>query len=224
MPQPSGPKGSFSASASVAAADAAIRRQRTETALRDEVAAATNAADQQQEQKIAKEVAAKLPAMIGSDLLGDVSFAVYKRAYQSVWDQIAEKRHLTVGRIVFETQIAGAPLVVRSITQREQRALAAYQPGPIGMVGESAQERTSRMMEYNVRRVVAHIVSVNGMAFPTFRLTEETREAWEKDKHVQQAYDVVQDWDPMVINHVLGLLNDLDQAKYLALVENLRNP
>lgn len=224
MAQSAGIKGSFSPSATVAGADAAVRRQRAESAAQAGVEAAQETADQEQEKKIAKEIEAKLPPMIASDLLGEVSYSVFKRAYQSVWTQIAEKRHLTAGRIMFETQLAGAPLVVRSITQREQRALAYYQPAPPGMDGATSQERTARILESNVRRLVVQVSAINGMTFPAFKLSENTREAWEQDKGVQQAYDVVQDWDPMVINHLLALINDLDQAKYYALVENLRNP
>ena len=216
-------KGSFGMSAM--AADAAIKRKRAE-----DDAAAKLAADAQEDgkeepaRKLDKEIDAKLPTEVLSELLGKVSYAGFKKTYGEVWRQVAEKRHLMSGRIVYTTTLGGAPLVVRALTQREQQALTAYHPTPVGMGSATAQEHAAKSLEYNTRRIVVQLVSAGDMRFPDYKLSAETREAWEQDAAVRAAYDVVMDWDPMTINHLLGLFADLDQAKYFALVENLRNP
>lgn len=214
--------GSFGGS--VAAAEAAARQQRAEEIAKQTAGETAEKHEAEQQSQIEKEVESKLPENVRSEVLGIVSYAEFKKTYQSIWDQVIDKSHLIFGRIKFETKLAGNQLVVQSMTQREQKALAFYEPSPIGFKEVTPQIRAEQIIDYNVKRIVTQVTVIGDMRFALSKLTPDTRDKWVTDAATVAAMDVVLDMDPMIVNHIIGLFNDLDSAKYYALVENLRNP
>jgi len=167
-----------------------------------------------------KEDVVKLPSEVNSDVFGKLSFADFKTKYQSVWDQITDKDHLITGRITHETKILKTELVVQSMSRREQTAIAMFDP-LFGSVDQTTPEVRRDLSAY---RIIIQLVRLGQTTFPKVSLTPDNRSSWASDPLVKQQYEYILDLDPIYFSYILNVLNDLDQAKQLALLENLRNP
>jgi len=172
--------------------------------------------------KLPPEIQAKLPEFVLSDIYGKLPYADFKARYENVWNQVVNKEYLTQ-RVQYTTKLGPFSVRVRSFTKREQKALTMFEP--VGSaVSEDPAKFRDQQMEYAVLRLIVQIEQLGDVAFPDLKLTPETRESWRNDSSVKQRYELLMDLDPMDISHLMGVLNDLDQAKYYALIENIGNP
>lgn len=206
--------------------------ERTARGMRDAEAitrAAEDAAEEvaeEKEQAAKDKIDSKLPETVGSGIYGEIPYAEFKRLYESVWDQIAEKDHLLTGRITFDFEVGSIGITIQSLTRREAQALTVYEANPVGFADTTPRSRASQLMEYATRRMIVQVVSVGeARNFGSGKdLTPDGREDWEKDESVRQAYDYLMDLDPTIFEHFIAVANDIDQAKYFALVENMKDP
>jgi len=199
-----------------------VRDQKNVENLKRDQQAVSDSREADQEKARIQEIDSKLPTNVISDVHGKLTYAEFKARYQPVWDQIATKEYLTQ-RIRYTTKLGAASIVIRSLTKREQKALTFFEPSTSGNPEDQSKFR-DQQMEYSVLRLVVQLESLGTLNFPDLKLTPETRDAWRSDSSIKQQYEYLMDMDPMYISHLLGLVNDLDQAKYFALIENLKNP
>lgn len=163
-----------------------------------------------------------LPLEVRSNIYGLVPFAEFKRHYAAVWEQITQKDHLLTSRVTMEARLMQHTVRFRSWTRREQTALAKFEPDYSGQ--RPLEEARAAAYEYGVWRLVLQIVSFGAKRFPDLKLTPETIKEWESDPAVLQAREYLQDLDPVIISRLVAHMNDLDDARYFALLENTRNP
>jgi len=162
----------------------------------------------------------QLPDTVQSVVVGDLPYARFKQRYEQVYAQVRDKDHLLSGRVRFETELAGMPVVIRSLRQRDRRALSAWAPDA------RAEHRVflNQDFQYRLRLVVLSVEKIGDATFPDPPSTLTDFAAWEKVPAVAQALAYAEDWDETLFGLVLGLLSDLETAKHLALLENLGNP
>lgn len=196
-------------------------REMLDNQLRDAKAAeAVEKVRKEEEDKKAREDIVKLPEEIISDIFGKLTYAEFKERYKSVWEQVTDKDHLITGRIQYTTKILKTELVVQSMSRREQTAIALFDP----LFGMSTTQTSEVKRDLGAYRVIIQTVRLGETLFPKVPLTSENRLTWAADPVVKQQYDYILDVDPIFFNYILSVLNDVDQAKQLALLENLRNP
>lgn len=199
-----------------------VRDQRNVESLKRDQQTVTESKEAEQEKARIQEIDSKLPATVISDVHGKLTYAEFKARYEPVWDQISTKEYLTQ-RIRYTTKLGSAAIILRSLTKREQKALTFFEP-IAGTAAEDQPKFREQQMEYSVLRLVVQLERLGDLHFPDLKLTPETRETWRADSSIKQQYEYLMDMDPMYISHLLGMVNDLDQAKYFALIENLKNP
>ena len=196
-------------------------REMLDNQLRDAKAAeAVEKVRKEEEDKKAREDIVKLPEEVISDIFGKLTYAEFKERYKSVWEQVTDKDHLITGRIQYTTKILKTELVVQSMSRREQTAIALFDP----LFGVSTTQTSEVKRDLGAYRVIIQTVRLGETLFPKVPLTSENRLTWAADPVVKQQYDYILDVDPIFFNYILSVLNDVDQAKQLALLENLRNP
>jgi hypothetical protein len=196
-------------------------REMLDNQLRDAKAAeAVEKVRKEEEDKKAREDIVKLPEEVISDIFGKLTYAEFKERYKSVWEQVTDKDHLITGRIQYTTKILKTELVVQSMSRREQTAIALFDP----LFGVSTTQTSEVKRDLGAYRVIIQTVRLGDTVFPKVPLTSENRVTWAADPVVKQQYDYILDVDPIFFNYILSVLNDVDQAKQLALLENLRNP
>lgn len=196
-----------------------IREKKTAEALQQHVNKTAEEAEQKEQTRIEKEVESQLPKFIDSGILGRVSYDRFKDQYTDVWEQVADKQHFLSRRVTYETE-KPMPIKIQSMTQNERRAMELWAPTSL----MSQTEFREASMDYSILRLVIQLQRVDDQDFPDVPLSPKDREEWRKDSAVQQMFDIVYGWDDQFVTFLLELTNDLDQAKYLALVENLKNP
>lgn len=227
------PKGSFGASGSDI--ERMIREGRAaekiDSAIKD---VAKDRADDRVKKR-EEEVDSKLPKEVMSHALGQVvSYAEFKRIYAEVWRQIEDKDHLLTSRVVYHGRVGSIPVTIQSLKRREEKALTFYEPCPVGYMKldqatstrteVTPQIRMDQQVEFMTRRMVVQVICLGDATFADVLLTPDTRKEWAADAHVQQSLDYLYDIDTTTFEHLVGLVSDLDQAKYFALVENMKNP
>ena len=106
------------------------------------------------------------------------------------------------------------------MSRREQTAIALFDP----LFGVSTTQTAEIKRDLGAYRAIIQTVRLGETLFPKVPLTSENRLTWAADPVVKQQYDYILDIDPIFFNYILSVLNDIDQAKQLALLENLRNP
>jgi hypothetical protein len=196
-------------------------REMLDNQLRDSKAVeAVEKVRKDEEEKKAREDIVKLPEEVISDIFGKLTYAEFKDRYKSVWEQVTDKDHLITGRIQYTTKILKTELVVQSMSRREQTAIALFDP----LFGISNTQTSEVKRDLGAYRVIIQTVRLGDTIFPKVTLTSENRTTWAADPAIKQQYDYILDIDPIFFNYILSVLNDVDQAKQLALLENLRNP
>lgn len=215
------PRGSFGASG--AEIEKQVREGREAELLESQAKEVAKERVEDRKSKRDEKIDAKLPKQVQC-VAGVVSYDEFKQLYKSIWEQIEEKDHLLTGRITFDTKIGKTEIRLQSLKRREEQALTAYEPTPIGFKDTSPQDRAAQQIGFQSRRMVIQIVNLGEATFPDFKLTPETRSDWESDEAVIQAMDYLLDMDPTLFEHLVTLIGDMDQAKYFALVENMKNP
>lgn len=197
----------------------AIAQKRASENLQQNVEQQAEAAEQKEKERVEEEVNSKLPRIVDSGILGRTTFEKFKEMYKSVWDQVADKSHFLSRRVTFTTEIP-MHITVQSLTQAEQRCLELWAPNK-SMTQTEIQEAS---MDYSVLRLVIQLRSVEEIEFVDVPLSVLNREDWRKDPAIVQQIEVVSGWDPQFVTFLVELVNDLDAAKYTALVENLKHP
>jgi len=199
-----------------------VRDQRAVDKFKREQQANSEAKEEAAESAREQEINAKLPETVNSDIYGTLKYADFKERYAAIWDQVSSKEYLTQ-RVRHSVKFGATLVSVRGLTKREQKALTLFEPVNT-LLSEDQNKFREQQMEYVVLRLIVQLEQLGDVAFPDLKLTPESRESWRSDTSVKQRYEYLLDMDPMYISQLLGLVNDMDQAKYFALLENLKNP
>lgn len=172
------------------------------------------------------EINASLPSFVDSSVFGRVLYPWFKAQYESVWTQVQSKDNLLTQRVTLAATLGTSSLSLRSLTRREQKALTAFEPAVWNRPkdNEPAPNFADQQMEYLALKLVIQVEKLGQTNFPAIKLTPETRDAWRKDRTVVDAYDYLLELDPIYFSQIVAITNDLDTAKHLALLENLKNP
>lgn len=159
---------------------------------------------------------------------GEVPYEVFKERFQSVWDQVARKTHLTSGFCTYTFEAAPDFYVtIRTLKNREMKFLQRFTPltDPAENPAKYLDEDT---LMRNVRFVLA-VVDYGGnpmgdIEIPRTRvLSDEDVTEWLKSKTVASRLDWVDDLPAEFADHVTGTFVDLTTAYRFALRENLKN-
>jgi len=199
-----------------------VRDQRAVDKFKREQQANSEAKEEAAESAREQEINAKLPETVNSDIYGTLKYADFKQRYAAIWDQVSSKEYLTQ-RVRHSVKFGATLVSVRGLTKREQKALTLFEPVNT-LLSEDQNKFREQQMEYVVLRLIVQLEQLGDVAFPDLKLTPESRESWRSDTSVKQRYEYLLDMDPIYISQLLGLVNDMDQAKYFALLENLKNP
>jgi len=179
-------------------------------------------AESKEEKARIAEVDSRLPEIVFSDFYGKLPYADFKAKYAHIWEQVNNKDNLLTQRIKHTVKFGPTTVSVQSLTKREQKALTFFEPAA-ATEGSAANTR-DQQMEYSILRLILQVQQIGTTSFPDIRLTPETREKWRNDPAIKQQYDYLLDLDPIYFSQLLAILTDVDQAKYFALIENLKNP
>ena len=206
--------------ASAAIADIQTRREDEAARALQEQAKASAEAPSPEKTAAEAEIKSQIPEVVQSGVLGRVSYSVFKRRYSSVYDQVRDKDHLLSGQVRFTGDVSGIPIVLRSLRQRDRRALAPLSRDPRIDQGEfMAQD-----FRYRLRMVVMSVDKIGDANFPDPPTKGQSIADWEKIETVQQALDYAEDWDETLFTIVLNTVGDMELAKHFALLEDVVNP
>lgn len=176
------------------------------------------------------EEVSNLPKVVHT-MRGPLPFAKFKEIFNDVWLQVTDKNYLLAGRIRFQAEIAGFPVVVRSMLRKEEQAAAIWEPAPAAYDAKGAMvapdqygERVENQIAHGLRRLLLQLERIGDIVFNVPPLTPAKRDEWLKDTAVSKSLETLGNMDTMFITALLELLNDFESARYYALRENLLNP
>jgi len=179
--------------------------------------------------------AAKDDAQVMSYRRGRMPKAEFKALYASVWEQARNKDHLLASRFTLTDTLRGQPVKLRSLTRREDHVISSFwSPTPIGMTlpttpDKVAVTQTHQMYQHEALRlatlrVAAHIAQLGPMQIAPVPLTMDTAEKWRATPVVTQLVDYLEEMDEEVFSSLMGLVNDFQIARMMALSESMVNP
>lgn len=172
---------------------------------------------EEREQRIAAisdAVNKQLPKTVPT-IYGELSYEDFKNRFSKVYEQVQDKAHLLTGKVTCTFNIGSMFVTLRSLRTRERMALAPL-AGSEGMSATDARYRTYILS--------LAIEKLDSRVFPSVKLTPDTLDKWKDDEQVKSAIDVVENLDESLFMFIFGLFTDLNTAKNLALIENLKNP
>jgi len=205
-------------SADAAAADVRARQEAAAQEQLQQQAQAANEAPSEEQTELDEAISSQIPKEVQTSR-GMRPYAQFKKEFDEVYEQVRDKDHLLSGRVTYSTELAGLPITIQSLRQRDRRLLAAWAP-------DARDEHRAFMdgeFQYRSRLMVLSLVRVGDVEFPSLPIKTDP-ESWEKQDPIQQALSYVEDWDETLFNVIFGLLSDLETAKHFALLENLGNP
>jgi len=170
---------------------------------------------EQQNAGISEAVNKQLPETVPT-IYGELSYSDFKTRFSKIYDQVQDKTHLLTGKVTCVFSIGNMSVTMRSLKTRERLALAPL-AGSVDGTG-AADPR------YRTYVLTLAIEKLDTRSFPSVKLTPDTLSTWEQDEQVKAAIDIVENLDESLFLFLFGLFNDLNVAKNLALVENLKNP
>jgi hypothetical protein len=168
-----------------------------------------------------------LPKEVGSSF-GEVSYAMFKERYETVWTQVADKMHLSRGFCIYEWEVApDVSVMIRTLKTGEMKFLRRFTP-----VTDPAEDPAKYLDEdalfRNARFVIA-VTRFDGQELPDVDvpkariLTQDIVTAWMNDTPVSDRFDWVYDIPEELGDKIAGVFVDLSIAYRFALQENLKN-
>ena len=201
-----------------------------EQKIRELETAQTNAKEAkatEDEQKRLDAINKLLPEHVASSI-GEVPYDFFKAQFQTVWDQVAEKTHLSSGYCTYDWEVApGVSVTIRTLKSGEMKFLRRFTP-----ITDPSEDPAQYMDEdslfRNVRFVIA-LMSFDSYELPALsipksrRLTKEMIDEWMQDAQVNDRFDWVDDLPEELGDKISGVFVDLSLAYRFALQENLKN-
>lgn len=164
-------------------------------------------------------VDSQLPEKVNT-AFGTIEYPKFKKLFEDVYSQVADKNNLILGRVLHTFKIGGMQVTFRSLKNKERVALLAY-------IGNPKTEDLARFSQedaqYRKRFLVATIQSIDETRFPDVLLTSDTIDKWEQNQLIKDAMGFIEDLDDSLVMLLYNLAIDLSTAKQLALMENLKN-
>jgi len=151
---------------------------------------------------------------------GTVDYPKFKQIFSDVYEQVADKHNLIIGRVSHAFKVGSMTITIRSLKNKERVALMAFVGNP---KTEDLAKFSRDDAEYRKRFLVASIQSLDETRFPDVLLTPDTLEKWEQSQQVKEAMSFIEDLDDSLVLLMYNLAIDLSTAKQLALIENLKN-
>lgn len=180
-----------------------------------------------EEQKRIDEIDALLPKDVPSSI-GEVSYAFFKQRFQTVWDQVAEKTHLTSGYCTYTWEVApGVNVTIRTMKSGEMKFLRLFTP-----TTDPVEDAAKYLKEDSLFRTVRFVMGVtmfDGSDLPTIptprpRVVEDdTTAKWLTAPAVAQRFDWADDLAEELTDKIAGVFVDLSTAYRFALQENVKN-
>jgi len=159
---------------------------------------------------------------------GDLPYAIFKERFQTIWDQVAEKLHLSRCYCTYTFEPSpNTSVTIRTLRSKEMKFLRRFTP-----VTDPADSPAQYMDEDSVFRYVRFVIGVteyDGNEMPEVTLpkkrllTPEDMEAWMEDKYVSDRLDFFEDQPEELSDRIAGAFMDVSMAYRYALQENLKN-
>jgi hypothetical protein len=161
----------------------------------------------------------QLPETVNT-AFGTVEYAKFKQIFSDVYEQVADKHNLIIGRVSHAFKVGSMVVTVRSLKNKERVALMAFVGNP---KTEDLAKFSRDDAEYRKRFLVASLVSIDETRFPDVLLSSDNLEKWEQNQQIKEAMNFIEDLDDSLVVLLFNLAMDLSMAKQLALIENLKN-
>ena len=159
---------------------------------------------------------------------GELPYAIFKERYQTVWNQVSEKTHLTRGWCDYTFEAApNLQATIRTLKSKEMKFLRRFTPttdpaeNPAAYMDEDSLFRNARFEIAVTTFAGTHRPAVE---IPKKRVhTEKDVEEWMNSKPVADRFDWVGDLPEELTDTIAGIFMDLSLAYRFALQENLKN-
>jgi len=168
-----------------------------------------------------------LPSDVNASF-GNLPFNIFKERFQTVWDQVAEKTHLSRGYCDYSFEAApNLQVTIRSLKSGEMKFLRRFTPAT-NPSEDAATYMDEDTLFCNVRFAIA-VSNFDGNHLPSISvpkrrlLTKEDTDAWLDDPDVRSRLDWVDDLPEELKDFIAGVFVDLTIAYRFALQENLKN-
>lgn len=153
---------------------------------------------------------------------GEISYETFKGIYASIWEQVKEKEHLSIGFCTFKGEaLPGVIVTLRTLRTRENRAIIRWMPSVDPGGGILNQEADAY---YRSIRLALALTNFDGNELPPLpEISPTDPDSWIKHPTVVQKVDWLDKLPEEVVFHLGSVLADVTNAFRLALRENLKN-
>jgi len=207
----------------------AVKAKATEDAERNKLAADNTPGDAETD----GELPLALPKFVESSVHGRLSFENYRKKYETVFDQIRDKVHLTKGYVELKIEISGQKISLSSLTKGQQRFVNFIARGDASMAKMPSVDEQDEFGRWFLLMAITSAGAkdvrlpkpprISSSAFGKDQ-TEVDIKAYLADEQVKSKLEWLDDLSHEVYQHLFNVVTDLMTAVFLAVREDLLNP
>lgn len=174
-----------------------------------------------------------LPETVDSAVYGTLKFEDFKEKYESVFDQVRDKVHLTKGYVEFETELGGQKIALSSLTKGQQRFVNFVARGDASMTKMPSLDEQEEFGRWFLLMAITKAGAkdvrlpkpprISSSDFEKDK-TEDAVKAYLEDKQVESKLTWLDDLANEVYQHLFNIVTDLMTAVFLAVREDVLNP
>ena len=158
-----------------------------------------------------------IPETVSCLLGADTPYDVFAEHYSQVYQQVRDMDHLLVGRVTYSGKIG---FKISSTIQTHKQAEMALLSETMPSAGDI---KMSEVMLFEILKLAMSLSSFNGVSFNTVKVSRKT-ELSEWEKKSSDKIGLIEEFDQVVINHLLTVIDDVSNAKRFAFMEVAENP
>lgn len=176
---------------------------------------------EEEEKKKDAEIDALLPEFLESSIFGRISYRTFKKAYESIWEQISDKTHLARGYCVHSAK----PEPGLEISFRTMRSNETAYLNTLVAKAEDYGDFVGEELKYRSARLAVAITGFGEMDLPDLgeALSKSGLKEWYEVDAVQSRLEWLGKLPEELVNSMSGILTDIVVAYRLAIRENLKN-
>lgn len=167
----------------------------------------------------------RVQSPIKETILGaNTPFAEFREMYSSVWDQIRSKNYLMFGRVIYTTRLYDIEITLRSLSKKEQLTLSSAHPAHVGPPKDTSAVRSN--LEYiEILSLIPRLVKIADITFPdTNNIMASDWATWVASPSTQQSIEALSQMDPVFIELLWRIVEDVEIARRSALQEDALRP
>jgi len=169
----------------------------------------------QKKRSLSDQIKASLPPHVPS-ALGVISYNEFKDRYKDVYESVNDQEHLIRGGVVYDTKVAGAPAVVRTLRNSELRAIQPFSP--------KNEEDIKAHMQWRLYRLVFALEQYGDYTFTTPKTMDpDLFSEWIATDEARQLVQIIDAFPVEVVDSLARICEDVSNAFAFALRELMGN-